>query len=205
MSSYDRGMVVQTRLFGGRAPAIDPTLSGLRRHDLGDGAWLDHRAGWVRGDDTLFDHLVATTAWREEERPMYDRVVSVPRLLGALPADGPGHPVLVEAAEVLSRRYDRAVRRITMALYRDGGDSVAFHADRVGERIDDSIVAIVSLRGPRRLRVRRKDGTGPNLPFDLGHGDLLVMGGTCQRHCEHGVPKVASAPPRLSLMFRDGD
>ncbi len=197
-------MVLQTRLFGGRAPGVDPELRGLVRHDYGDDAWVDHLPGWVRGDDTLFDHLALVMTWNEAERPMYDRVVAVPRLLAKLPADGPGHPVLIEASAALCRRYGRPIDQITMALYRDGGDSVAFHSDRVGERIDDSVVAIVSLRGPRRLRIRRKDGRGASRAFDLGHGDLVVMGGTCQRVCEHGVPKVASAPPRMSLMFRDG-
>lgn len=196
-------MVLQTRLFGGRAPAVDSELRGIVRHDFGAGAWVEHLPGWLQGDDTLFDHLVATTTWHASERPMYDRVVAVPRLLAALPADGPGHPVLAEASAALTRRHGRPVDRITMALYRDGSDSVAFHADRVGDRVDDCIVAIVSLRGPRRFRVRRRGG-GPTRAFDLGHGDLVVMGGSCQRHCEHGVPKVASAPPRLSLMFRDG-
>ena len=87
-------------------------------------------------------------------------------------------------------------------LYRDGRDSVAFHGDRMGEAVDDCIVALVSLRGPRRLRIRPKRGGGPARAFDLGHGDLLVMGGSCQRDYEHGVPKVARAEPRISVMLR---
>ncbi len=205
MFCYAGGVSVQIALFGGRPPALDPELGGVVRHDLGSGAFVDHLPGWIRGDDTLFDHLRATMAWKATERPMYERVVAVPRLLSSVPADGPGHPVLAEAVRALSRRYGRPVDRVTMALYRGGDDSVAFHSDRVGEeRLDDSVVAIVSLRGPRRLRLKSKSPGGPNLAFDLGHGGLLVMGGSCQRHFEHGVPKVASAPPRMSLMFRDG-
>lgn len=196
---------MQIGLFGGRAPRLDPELRAVVRHDLGQGAFVDHLAGWIAGDDTLFDHLRAGMAWRAAERPMYDRIVAVPRLLASVPDDGPGHPVLADAVRALSRRYARPVDRVTMALYRGGDDSVAFHSDRVGEdRLDDSVVAIVSLRGPRRLRLRSKEAGGRALAFDLGHGDLLVMGGSCQRHFEHGVPKVASAPPRMSLMFRDG-
>jgi len=36
----------------------------------------------------------------------------------------------------------------------------------------------------------------------LGRGDLVVMGGTCQRTWRHGIPKVANAGPRIALMFR---
>lgn len=198
-------MGLQQTLFGGRAPAVDPSLRGVVRHDLGRGAFLDHLPGWLVGDDTLFDHLRASMTWHAAERPMYDRVVAVPRLLAGVPADGPGHPVLDTIGAALSARYGRPVDRVSLALYRGGDDSVAPHSDRVGdERLDDSVVALVSLRGPRRLRIRPIDRQGPARAFDLGHGDLLVMGGTCQRWFEHGIPKVASAPPRMVVMFRDG-
>jgi alkylated DNA repair dioxygenase AlkB len=116
--------------------------------------------------------------------------------------------VLERISVLLTERYGRPVDRISLALYRGGSDSVAMHGDRMGEHVHDCIVAIVSLRGPRRLIVRPKP-TGPPLHgrgarrwFDLGHGDLLVMGGSAQRDFEHGVPKVTSAPPRMSVMFR---
>jgi alkylated DNA repair dioxygenase AlkB len=193
---------LQERLFGGAEPGVDPTFAGIRRIELGAEAFLEHLPGWVRGDDKLFDHLERTTRWTEAQREMYERIVDVPRLLAGLPDDGDGHPVLDRAAAALSARYARPVDKITMALYRGGDDSVAWHGDRMGEQLADCIVAIVSLRGPRRLRIRPKGGRGPVRSFDLGNGDLLVMGGTCQRDFEHHVPKVARAEPRISLMFR---
>jgi alkylated DNA repair dioxygenase AlkB len=197
-------MAVQELLFGGLAPRLDPTFPGVVRHDLGHGAWLDHHPTWIRGHDTLFDHLEAGTTWHREERPMYERMVAVPRLTAKLPADGPGHPSLLQASAALSERYRRPIPAINLALYRGGDDSVAFHSDRVGaDRLDDSIVAIVSLRGPRRLRIRAKVG-GFSQAFDLGFGDLLVMGGSVQRHFDHGVAKVAGAPARMSVMLREG-
>ncbi len=63
------------------------------------------------------------------------------------------------------------------------------------------MVAIVSLGDSRRLALRPRGG-GPARSFLLGHGDLLVMGGSCQRTWEHAVPKVAHAGPRLSVQFR---
>ena len=63
------------------------------------------------------------------------------------------------------------------------------------------MVAIVSVGDPRRLMLRPRGG-GESLSFELGHGDLLVVGGSCQRTWEHAVPKVASAGPRLSVQFR---
>ena len=62
-------------------------------------------------------------------------------------------------------------------------------------------MAIVSLGAPRRFLLRPAGG-GTSRAFDLGWGDLLVMGGTCQRTWEHAVPKMASAKPRMSVQFR---
>jgi len=38
--------------------------------------------------------------------------------------------------------------------------------------------------------------------MSLGDGDLLVMGGSCQRTWQHSVPKVRQAAPRIAIMFR---
>lgn len=169
--------------------------------ELGYGAWVDYAPGWLQGHETLFVALERSVAWRTQERPMYDRVVRVPRLLAKLPRDGALHPVLRSASDALSTRYWRDLRAISLALYRDGRDSVAMHGDRL-RNTEDAIVAIVSLCGPRRFLLRRAGG-GPSRSFELGWGDLLVMGGTCQREFEHGIPKVSSANPRLAVMFRE--
>jgi alkylated DNA repair dioxygenase AlkB len=48
----------------------------------------------------------------------------------------------------------------------------------------------------------RSAGGGRSRSFTLASGDLLVMGGSCQQDWEHSIPKVASAPPRMSVTFR---
>ena len=192
---------VQVALFGSGEPTVDPHLSGLRRRVLAGGAWVDHLAGWLEGHEVVFDTLWRTTAWQHHRRRMYERVVDVPRLVAEIPADGPGHPVLWRAGAALSAYYGWRLDRISIAAYRDGRDSVAPHGDRLGPLVDDSVVAIVSVGAPRRFLMRRVGG-GASLAFDLGWGDLLVMGGTCQRTWQHVVPKVAEAAPRMSIQFR---
>ena len=87
-------------------------------------------------------------------------------------------------------------------FYRDGRDSVAWHGDTIGRgNHTDTMVAIVSFGDPRRLALRPRGG-GESISFEMGHGDLVVMGGSCQRTWEHAVPKVAHAGPRISVQFR---
>ena len=194
-------LTVQTSLFGSGEPLLDPGFSGLRHLTLTEGAWVDHLPGWLEGHDALFETLRRTTRWEHHRRRMYERVVDVPRLVAELPDDGPGHPVLQQAAEALSRRYGLALARISLAYYRDGRDSVAWHGDRLGRLIDDTVVAILSLGEPRRFLLRPAAG-GASRAFELGWGDLLVMGGSCQRTWQHAVPKAALAGSRMSVQFR---
>ena len=187
---------------------LPPLGPELRRTVLDRGAWIDVRREWVEGADTLFERLRAAVPWRAERRRMYDRVVDVPRLLRfygedtALP-----DPALAEAMAALSARYGAELgerfRTVGLCYYRDGRDSVAWHGDTIGRGADhDTMVAIISVGTPRSLLLRPRGG-GPTIRHDLGHGDLLVMGGSCQRTWEHAIPKSARPTgPRISIQFR---
>jgi alkylated DNA repair dioxygenase AlkB len=189
-----------------------PTLGSLgptvQRRVLTRGAWVDLRRGWLGAPSALFDELATTVPWQAERREMYDREVDVPRLL-AFYAEGAElpSPVLTDAREALSRHYapelGEPFRTAGLCLYRDGRDSVAWHGDTIGRsRTEDTMVAIVSVGSPRALLLRPRGG-GETLRFMLGHGDLVVMGGSCQRTWEHAVPKTAQpVGPRISIQFR---
>lgn len=182
-------------------------LAGLTRTRLSQGAWVDVLPGWMRGADALFERLAETAPWRGERRPMYDQVVQVPRLL-CYYGDGQElpDPRLDQARRALDAHYlpvlGERLSTAGLCLYRDGRDSVAWHGDTSGRRVRETVVAILSLGNPRALLLRPLAG-GPALRYRLGHGDLLVMGGTCQRTWQHAVPKTArSVGPRISVQFR---
>lgn len=189
----------QSSLFGTGEISFDAGFSSLHRVELDDTAWLDHVPMWLDGDETLFSVLAEGAPWEQPVVTMYDREVVTPRLVASVE---PGlHPVLPDIVETLSHRYGIALHRISAGWYRDGNDSVAFHGDRIARERDEAIVATVSLGSPRRFLIRPVTG-GTSRAFSLGHGDLVVMGGSCQRTWEHAVPKATSAGPRMALMFR---
>ncbi|MER6225347.1 alpha-ketoglutarate-dependent dioxygenase AlkB [Streptomyces sp. 900105755] len=184
------------------------TLDGIGRTVLGSGAWIDVLPGWLSGADALFEQLAADVPWHAERRQMYDNVVDVPRLLAYYGAGDPlPHPVLTEARDALTRHYagelGEPFTTAGLCYYRDGRDSVAWHGDRIGRGArEDTMVAILSVGAPRDLLLRPLRG-GPSVRRPLGHGDLIVMGGSCQRTWEHCVPKTArAAGPRISIQFR---
>ncbi|PZF84184.1 alpha-ketoglutarate-dependent dioxygenase AlkB [Jiangella anatolica] len=189
--------------------ALGPLGGVVERTELTRGAWVDVRRGWVSGSDQLFTRLVDVVPWRAERRTMYERVVDVPRLVRFY---GDGEPLpdslLVEARQSLTRHYAAELGEpfttAGMCFYRDGRDSVAWHGDTIGRsRTEDTMVAIMSLGAPRSLLLRQRGGGSATLRFAVGHGDLLVMGGSCQRTWEHAVPKTAKpVGPRISVQFR---
>ncbi|WP_237569799.1 alpha-ketoglutarate-dependent dioxygenase AlkB [Mycolicibacterium lacusdiani] len=182
------------------------------RRDLGDGAWIDVRAGWLTGHDEWFGELLEAIPWRAERRQMYDRVLDVPRLVSFhdLLAGPAPHPALaklrVRLNDIYARELGEPFTTAGLCLYRDESDSVAWHGDDIGRsRSEDTMVAIVSLGATRAFAMRPRSG-GRSLRLPQAHGDLLVMGGSCQRTWEHAVPKTTKPTgPRISIQFRARD
>jgi alkylated DNA repair dioxygenase AlkB len=201
--------ILQPTLFGSVGePSLGSLADLVERTTLSDGAWIDVARGWVQDDGSLFRQLHDDLPWEATRRPMYDRVVDVPRLLAFYGVDAPPpHPLLGEARTALSSHYrdekGGPFATFGCCLYRDGRDSVAPHGDRIGRgRKDDTLVAIISLGATRRLTLQRRTG-GRSLAIAMAHGDLVVMGGSCQRTWDHAIPKTARrVGPRISVQLR---
>ena len=202
-------LIVQPSLFGSSGElGVADLGAGVERRLLSDGAWIDVRPGFVTAADDLFDALVSAVPWHEERMHIYDNTVRVPRLLARYAQGEPlPHPVLDEARSALNAHYIEELGEpfvnAGLCLYRDGNDSVAWHGDRIArESPTDTMVAIVSLGAARPFALRPKSG-GPGLRLPVGHGDLLVMGGSCQRTWLHAIPKTTRClGARISIQFR---
>ncbi|MEV0947761.1 alpha-ketoglutarate-dependent dioxygenase AlkB [Rhodococcus sp. NPDC049939] len=210
MSSANSGYELQASLFddAGFGVELGELGTSVTRRTLTSGAWVDVRPNWMTGSDELFVALADTVPWLAERRRMYDRVVDVPRLVRFYDEDDPlPDPLLLTARDALSEHYGPELGEsfVTTGLcfYRDGSDSVAWHGDDTGRsRTEDTMVAILSLGTARALMLRPRGG-GHSIRYSLGHGDLLVMGGSCQRTWEHCVPKsTRPVGPRISVQFR---
>jgi alkylated DNA repair dioxygenase AlkB len=202
-------LVVQPSLFGSLGElGVAELGAAVERRPLSDGAWVDLRPTFVTAADELFDALAHVVPWQEEKMHIYDSTVRVPRLLARYPqGEALPHPVLDEVRSALNAHYAKELGEpfvsAGLCLYRDGSDSVAWHGDRVArESPRDTMVAIVSLGAIRPFGLRPKSG-GPGLRISGGHGDLLVMGGSCQRTWLHSIPKVTGClGARISIQFR---
>jgi alkylated DNA repair dioxygenase AlkB len=180
--------------------------------DLGDGAWVHLVTGFVRDAAAVFDAVHGSTPWAQSEVLRYDRYVPEKRLMAGLRPDS--LPVLRQIDLHLGATYRRPLDGVAAILYRTGDDFQGLHSDREMRWLDDTLIAIVVLgqRRPFVLRPRAPlaevveripAGTGPDdIVLLPGEGDLLVMGGSCQRTWLHGVPAVDTPHPRISLTWR---
>jgi alkylated DNA repair dioxygenase AlkB len=192
---------LQGTLLGAAEPRVyDAPV--FERIDLGDGSWIDLARSWLHGADNLLDALIDGVDWRHGRRWMYDRMVDDPRVSRWYRREHePPHPAFADIRAALATRYGVEMGGFGLNYYRDGRDSVAFHRDRELRRLDDTLIAIVTLGATRPFLVRPLGG-GRSVDLRPGSGDLLVMGGRAQVAWEHGVPKVAHAGPRISATLR---
>jgi len=161
--------------------------------------------------DGLFTRLRDTVPWKQEGRPprMFPRLTAWYANPGvSYSYSGVTHQAIPWTPELLDikQRAEAAAgtswNSLLLNYYRDGQDSIGFHADDEPELGTNPVIGSISLGAVRRF-VLKHPASGKKIEFDLPHGSLLVMGGTSQHHWRHGVPKTRKpVGPRINLTFR---
>ena len=161
----------------------------------------------------LFAQLMTITPWRQEIATVMGRRLPIPRLTAWHGAAGyvysgirmtpaPWNPPLLEIKAVAEACAGRAFNSVLLNLYRNGRDSVSWHADNEPGLGRNPVIASVSLGATRRFQMkhRRRD---ERLALELPPGSCLVMAGATQHHWLHQVPKTGRpVGPRINLTFR---
>jgi alkylated DNA repair dioxygenase AlkB len=176
-------------------------------------SWVELVPAFVRDAEATFAALHESLAWQQTEVLRYDKYVAEKRL--GVGVRGDAYPVMRQTDLHLRARYGVPFAGVSAILYRDGHDFQGLHSDRELRWLDDTVIAIVVLgaRRPFVLRPRLERGVPVERvpagasPDDVilmpGEGDMLVMGGACQREWLHGVPGAPNVDrPRISLTWR---
>jgi alkylated DNA repair dioxygenase AlkB len=163
--------------------------------------------------DYYYNTLLTQTNWREYEMPMYDKVVTAPRMISwfenkeNIGAD-PATPELTQDLKAIRERVENKVNpkfnAVLLNLYRSGKDSVAWHSDKTDKSGINPIIASVTFGETRMFRLRHKFRKDiPQVEIALHHGSFLLMAGTTNSYWEHQVPKTSKdILPRINLTFR---
>lgn len=185
-----------------------------QRLDILDGGTLQYDGAFYDKEiaDSLFATIHSETPWRQER----SRFGPFPRLT-AWYADagltytysGVTHKAIAwtETLAQIRRDVEEAAKAPFNSLllndYRGGQDSIGYHADDEPELGINPVIASISLGAVRQFVLKHKK-SGEKRKFDLAHGSLLIMGGTCQHHWIHCVPKTKNAVgERINLTFRN--
>ena len=173
----------------------------------------------ARRADRVHAELRDRTPWQEESLVMFGREVKAPRLTAWYGDPGRSYvysgirhepiawtPLLAELRDAVAARVGRRFNSVLLNYYRDGRDSVAWHADDERELGPEPVIASLSVGAPRVFQLKHATrGDLPRVDLTLGHGSLLLMGGACQRRWRHRIPKrrAGSVGGRVNLTFRE--
>lgn len=187
---------------------------GTREFDLPDAdlTLIDHFFTKAASDH-FYDRLLHLTPWREYQLPMYNKIVTAPRLISWHQAKEqnitPGSATeFTTALNTIKQRVEThtalTFNAVLLNLYRNGGDGVSWHSDKTHKLGTNPVIASVTFGETRMFCLRhkfRKDVPQINIP--LYHGSFLLMAGTTNRFWEHTVPKTSKEVlPRINLTFR---
>jgi alkylated DNA repair dioxygenase AlkB len=184
----------------------------VERIHLSESSWVEIIPGFVRDAPAAFTELHDSLSWQQTEVLRYDRYVPERRLGVGVHADATA--MLRQTGMHLRSRFRVPFTGVAAILYRNGEDFQGLHSDREMRWLDDTVIAIVVLgsRRPFVLRPRAPGGVPvervpagsgqDDVVLTPGEGDMLIMGGACQREWLHGVPSASTDLPRISLTWR---
>lgn len=178
---------------------------------------FEYRAGFLSHEEAsaLLDTLWRDVPWRSQTIRLFGREVMQPRLIAWYADEGvrysysglqlqeqPWHAALAGLRDRLEHTLGERFNSVLLNAYRNGRDSMGWHADDEPELGVEPVIASISLGATRRMRVRARGG-GASVGFDLQHGSLMLMRGPSQAQFQHSVPKTARPVGlRLNLTFR---
>jgi len=165
---------------------------------------------------SAFDIFLAELEWRQHYIKIFGKLVPQPRLTALYGINDQSYtysnltlkplkfiPKLMEIHQKLKEQTKINFTHCLANLYRDGNDSMGWHADDEKELGKNPVIASVSLGATRRFQLKHKSNPNLKNQLDLEHGSLLLMKGTTQHFWKHQLPKTKKlVSPRINLTFR---
>ncbi|MGV7196649.1 alpha-ketoglutarate-dependent dioxygenase AlkB family protein [Xanthomonas axonopodis] len=182
------------------------------------GAQVQWWRGWLQAAaaDALLQTLLTQVQWEVHRIRMFGRVVDSPRLSswigdpeasyrysGTQFSPQPWLDALQPLRARLQEETGRPFNSVLVNRYRSGNDAMGWHSDDEPELGAQPLIASVSLGATRRFAFKHRDDAALKQTLELGHGDLLLMGGDTQRCYKHALPRTARrVGERINLTFR---
>ncbi len=205
---------MQANLFDG-----DETSTHVIKHSIGNAQLIEFPHLFETAEaNQMLETLIADIPWRQESLRIAGKVRAIPRLqcwMGDTGSDYgysgvrltpyPWHNTVKVIHDRVADSSGSTFNSALINFYRNGEDSVAWHADDEAELGDSPVIASVSLGAQRVFELKQKHQLpAKKFKLTLRHGSLLIMSGTMQQHWLHQLPKVKGLQePRINLTFRN--
>lgn len=180
-----------------------------------DECWYDENFLSKEDASSLFNRISSETKWIQPQIRMFGKWVDQPRLLAWQSSEGlsysysgitlaanPYSAPVAEIAEKIERKTGLKFNSVLINFYRDGKDSMGWHADNEPELGMNPMIASLSLGSARDFVLKHNQRSDLKKVFLLNSGSLLLMGKGIQENWKHALPKRAHAGPRINLTFR---
>ena len=178
---------------------------------------LYYLAGFLAASVALhyLERLSAELDWQQEVATIVGRRVPIPRLVCWYGDEGSVYQysglthypqawteTLLGLRQSVESASGHRFNSVLGNLYRDGQDSMGWHADQEKVLGSNPFIASLSLGAERLFKIRHNK-TGETVAINLANGSLLLMGCSLQHHWRHCVPKTQQAKSaRINLTFR---
>lgn len=164
----------------------------------------------------LFQELNAAIPWRQDSILIAGKEQPIPRLQAWFGDPGltytysgltleptPWSAILKQIKHDIENYSDCHFNSLLANLYRDGRDSVGWHADNENELGTNPTIASLSLGGAREFQLKHQQHPDKKVSITLNDGDLVILKGSIQHHWLHCIPKTDQpCEPRINLTFR---
>ncbi len=204
-------------------PAFAPSVAG-QQDFIGDNLIIERdylslklQPNFLSTDqaDTLLDELIATTRWQQPRIKVYGKWHKSPRLVQfvgdqnltykyskTLHAPQAWTPTLKRLKQGVEQFCEAKFNAVLLNYYRNGQDTMGWHADNEPELGPQPIIASLSVGAARDMHFKSKAG-GELIKLNLNSGSLLLMRGETQKYWQHHIPKrLCCRKPRINLTFR---
>ena len=160
--------------------------------------------------------LISEIDWKQYQIKIFGKTLDQPRLTSYYGEDHPYYaysniklqpipftPILLSIKNKIEALTLEKFNGVLLNYYRNGDDSMGWHADDEKELGTNPVIASLSFGASRNFQLQHSlDKSISKATIVLNDASLLIMKGVTQHFWKHQIPKQKNKGPRINLTFR---
>ena len=187
------------------------------KFDLSDSAIELHEHFFdAQESGSIMQDLISEIDWKQYQIKIFGKTLDQPRLTAYYGEDHPYYaysniklqpipftPILLSIKNKIEALTLEKFNGVLLNYYRNGDDSMGWHADDEKELGTNPVIASLSFGASRNFQLQHSlDKSISKATIVLNDASLLIMKGVTQHFWKHQIPKQKNKGPRINLTFR---